>query len=311
MSAMRVPSEPLIMTTSPGFSAAMTIGARSAVRSRCGPRRRSGKAARKPRHVGAGGEDEIDAGSEDRLGELGVEALGMLAQLAHRAEHRDAPAARRRLRRAEHGEGRAHRGGIGVVALVDELDRAAVEHEAAPLAAAGQAGEGCQRRGGLGDVAADRLDGGEHAEAVHHPVPAGKRHGVAQGLAGDACGYRAAGRGEIAVDQPRRRLVMRAEGDDARDAAARGRRGEAGEMRVVAVEDGSAARLDAGEDLGLGVGDRLDRGEEAEMRRLDRGDEGDMRARDAAQRRELARMVHAEFEDAEFGVARHAGESQR
>ena len=60
-----------------------------------------------------------------------------------------------------------------------------------------------------------------------------------------------------------------------------------------------AARLEAEEDLGLGAGDALDAVEEFEMDRLDRGDDRDMRrAPCAVSGVDLAGMVHADLEDA-------------
>src|SRR5260221_111479 len=104
---------------------------------------------------------------------------------------------------------------------------------------------------------------------------------------------------------------MLAEADDAGDPATLRRLREACEMSVVAVEDRGAAGFDTVEDLGLGIGDRLERGEIAEMRDLDRGDDGDMRPGDRAELGELAGMVHAELEDAEIRLARHSRQRQR
>src|SRR5260221_1053731 len=103
---------------------------------------------------------------------------------------------------------------------------------------------------------------------------------------------------------------MLAEADDAGDPATLRRLREACEMSVVAVGDRGAAGFDTVEDLGLGIGDRLERGEIAEMRDLDRGDDGDMRPGDRAELGELAGMVHAELEDAEIRLARHCGRRQ-
>ena len=69
-----------------------------------------------------------------------------------------------------------------------------------------------------------------------------------------------------------------AEGDNARNARRLGGVGEPLELRVVAIEHGGAARLDAQEDLGLGVGDFFQRAEIFQMHRLDRGDDRNMRA---------------------------------
>ena len=50
------------------------------------------------------------------------------------------------------------------------------------------------------------------------------------------------------------------------------------------------------EDLGLGVGDRIRRGEEPEVRVADVGPDADVRLRDADERPDLAGMIHAELD---------------
>src|SRR3954451_14137488 len=75
-----------------------------------------------------------------------------------------------------------------------------------------------------------------------------------------------------ASDQPRVRLRVLPERDHARDSGVLRRALEAGKLRIVTIYPRGAARLEPGEEFGLGVRDRLDRGEEFEMHRLDRGD---------------------------------------
>ena len=67
---------------------------------------------------------------------------------------------------------------------------------------------------------------------------------------------------------------MVAETENACDPRGAGGRREAGEMRVVLIEHGGAMGRHAVEDLGLGIGDRLDRREKAEMDGLDGSDHG-------------------------------------
>jgi hypothetical protein len=76
-------------------------------------------------------------------------------------------------------------------------------------------------------------------------------------------------------------------------------------LRIVAIDHRRAARLEPGEDFGLGVRDRLDRGEEFEMHRLDRGDDRHVRPHQPRQRLDLAGMIHP---DLEHGVARGRGQ---
>ena len=104
-------------TTSPGRSAS------SDHRRPARPNRAHGRRAGRrqgvvqPRHVRAAGEarGRPPARSTD-VGQRGMQVARQLAQLQHVAEHGDAPAGRL----AEHGQGRAHRGRVGVVALVEQ-----------------------------------------------------------------------------------------------------------------------------------------------------------------------------------------------
>ena len=73
------------------------------------------------------------------------------------------------------------------------------------------------------------------------------------------------------------RLVL-AEGEDAARRCGRRMGAQALEIGVVAVDHRRAARLEAGEDLALGVGDAPDRAEELDVHRLDRGDDRHVRA---------------------------------
>ncbi len=82
-------------------------------------------------------------------------------------------------------------------------------------------------------------------------------------------------------------------------------------MWIVAIEDGGAAGHQAFEDLGLGIGDRFHRAEEAEMDRRDRGDDGDLWPDQLGQGPQLARVIHAGFEHAEARVLAHIGEGER
>ncbi len=116
---------------------------------------------------------------------------------------------------------------------------------------------------------------------------------------------------DLHIDEPRVRARI---GAEAFDMACRGgpRRGdEPAELIVVAVENGDAARHQSGEDFRFRVCNRLDARKEFKMHGRDRGDDGDMRFRYADKRRDFAGMIHADFDDAEIRLARHAGERQR
>ena len=206
---------------------------------------------------------------------------------------------------------RRHRRRIGVVAFVDQQDIAAAGAQPVALAAPLEPAHVGQREAGDGKVGADRLDRGQHGERVRHPMVA---------ALGD-------GEGQFAVDQPRgdqAAAIVGAHGVDRGDvglAAAEGhdapRMAPRGLEQAVALgrvlgDDRDAAGLEPLEDLGLGVGDRLDRAEMLDMRRGDGGDQRDVRAHQPGQRGDLAGMVHAHFEARRiFAVARHAREAER
>jgi hypothetical protein len=82
-------------------------------------------------------------------------------------------------------------------------------------------------------------------------------------------------------------------------------------VSIVAIEDGGTARHKTLKDLGLGIGNRFHRAEEAEMDRGDRGDDGDVRADQFGQGTQLARMIHAGLKHAEARVVAHIGERER
>ena len=176
-SSMRLPCEPFTITTSPGRSAVATIAANAAA-SRHGRRAVAAAAPACERaHLAAGGEDQVDA----RLGNGAASSAWSCRRLLARV-----PACRRarrcagrpcRARGAEHGDGRAHRGRAGVVALVDQLGCARRHRDAVALAAARRAAfmlrHGARRRRRRRRPA--RLDRGQNGELVHHPMAAGRR----------------------------------------------------------------------------------------------------------------------------------------
>ena len=100
------------------------------------------------------------------------------------------------------------------------------------------------------------------------------------------------------LDQARLRARVLAETDNVGDARLCRAPLQPGEVRIVPVEDGGAARLEPEKDLGLGVGDFGDAVEELEMHRRDGRHDCDMRADQPRQRRDLAGVVHADLEHA-------------
>ena len=134
--AMRVPSEPLIITTSPGAHGVEQAGHQLRRGRRPGAALRGRQVVEQQLHHRTTGKNQIDAGRVNRLLQAAVQLGRRFAQLQHVAQHGDA--ARESLaRRRRHGRQRgAHGGRIGVVALVDQQDLARRRHRAA-----------CARRG--------------------------------------------------------------------------------------------------------------------------------------------------------------------
>jgi hypothetical protein len=126
------------------------------------------KGFRQRRHLFADQNCIIDTGRCDVLGEAGVEGVGGLAKLAHRAQHGDSAA--RDLVRAEGLQGRRHRGWVGIVAFIDEQRLAAVQLDAVALPAPLETGHVGKRETGGGEVSAERLHRPEHGKGVRHPM---------------------------------------------------------------------------------------------------------------------------------------------
>ena len=117
---IRLPFEPLTITTSPARRAA-TSGSRKAVRSlspkgAAGGRRGVEERAReRPSGVEQVDSRRVEVGSERR-----VKRRALIAELEHVADDRDAPPLALWLGRGQQRQRCAHGGGIGVVAFVDD-----------------------------------------------------------------------------------------------------------------------------------------------------------------------------------------------
>ena len=129
------------------------------------------------------------------------------AELEHVAEEGDAAAARdpaEAVLGAGAGkdlERRGHRLGAGVVALVDQGDRAVEaggpeQHPPARAAAVGRRPLP-ERQRGAGDVAAERVHRREHPERVHRQVPARHAEAVEERRAADPGGGRGSGLADL------------------------------------------------------------------------------------------------------------------
>src|SRR5665809_89561 len=131
-----------------------------------------------------------------------------------------------------------------------------------------------KRARGKRKVGAGKLRRGEHGKRVLHKMAPRGAEAIAHRLAHDVgADLRTIGT-ELETDGARVGFFGLTEAYDFR-AAVTGALRESLIMRVVAIEDCRAARLEPIEDLGLGVGNLLDRAEEAEMHRRDGGDDGD------------------------------------
>ena len=208
----------------------------------------------------------------------------------HVAQHRDAPAAARPAALPQHLEApRASKPGWRCSFRRSARGRRRCELRARACRGAPALAARCRRASAaaaVADIGAERADRQQHAPGCSCTQC---RPGAADAVAAAAC-RRSSARDRRCTSASSRQSVSRA------PRAVRARRSariarpcpwpcggdQAVEMRIVAVEHGGAAGRHAVEDLGLGVGDRLDRGEELDMHRLDRGDDRDVRAHHAA-----------------------------
>ncbi len=231
-------------------------------------------------------EKHFDAPAPGMAADLVVQLAGRRADLAHVAHDEDAAAGQR----GEHIDRRAHRIRIGVVAVVDHRRAAVAPFALQASIDAVEVFEAAhdRRERHVGGQAGCR--GGERVACV---VLAGHRQ----------LQFRGAERGdqlEPAAETVRMPAAMHvrgrreAEGHDA--ALAVHGAPEIG-MRIVGIDDRDALVGQAGEDLALGAGHRVDRAETREVRALGVIDEGDRGAGETGQIVDLARAVHAHLDD--------------
>ena len=210
--------------------------------------------------------------------DLAVVAGAVRAELRHLPEHRDVRG--RRLERDEVVQRRAHRDRVGVVAVVHEDDSGGQLDQ---LAA--QAREGYPRR----------ADAPFQRPAPRAPPrsrsPPGRSSRLWASANGNRNRARRAGVADRRLDRaPSRRRVER---EDVAAGAERDRHQalvEVGLERLrVGRHDRAAAAGQAGEELGLRLGDRLERAEQLEVDRADVGDRRRRPARRSGRARRSAR----------------------
>ena len=88
-------------------------------------------------------------------------------------------------------------------------------------------------------------------------------------------------------------------------------RRDGGDARVVGVRDERASGLQPLENLGLGFGDRVERGEELQVRGRHEQDRRDLRLEGAGEPREVARLREPHLADHPFRVARQVDDRHR
>ena len=170
MRAMRLPSEPLTSKTSPGRSASTTTGASAgtSVSWRAAPIGRQGVV--QTRHVRSAGEDQVDAGRARPLRPTPHADGRVVAQLQHVAQHGEPPAGRAGpappAPRASRPDWRCSSRRSG-------RHRPPGTRDPTSLAATGGRAQIGERAGGARDVGPQRLDHGEHAQAVQRHMLAG------------------------------------------------------------------------------------------------------------------------------------------
>ena len=278
-----------------------------------GPRAAAGggKVVHQQLHHRATGKNQIDARRVNRFFEAAMQVRRCVAQLQHVAQHGDA--ARELLaRRGGHGRQRCpHGGGVGVVALVDQQDAGIGRAEQRARATAGGCGKRRQRRQGAHDVDAKRAQGGQHGQRIAHEVLARGADLVGEALRAVPGDDGRALRPEIDLHAAEIGLVVKAEGErSARRCSWRASRssGKCGLSRGrTAVPPGTrpwkiSALASAISSMDLNCA-RCTGSTVVMTATCGRTICGE--------RRDLARMVHADLEHAVLRGLRHARQRQR
>ena len=258
-------------------------------------------------HQLAAGKDNIYPGGVNRSRELLVQFPALRTELQHVAEDRDAALEFAARDHRDHRQRHAHRSWIGVVGFIDDGDRALIEWNYGARSPARLGTKLGERPRGSGQIRARQLHGRQTRRPIVHDVAPGDVEAVADRLAENIGGYGRPVGGKLPADHAHIGLLRFTEAHDF-GAMVFGVVLQPLVVGVVAIDDRDAAGLEAAEDLGLGIGDLLDRAEEAQMHRSDGRDDGDVRPDEARQQVYFARMVHADLEHAEAGAPRHVGQ---
>ncbi len=236
----------------------------------------------------------IDPQIGRRFAHFRVTALRLAPELAHLPEHRDALSLGVEFH--QRAQGRFHRFGIGVVAIVEELNPA----DLAQLQTRFRERRRGETRGAIFQRNAKGAAGGDGKDGVLHHVQA--RHGELRAAAmrpfqdgefGAARGLGNIFRAHAAlIDASENRLRARA----ARNAFAEG---------IVRVQDDRAVMSDGLRERAFFRGDRFAGTHEFDVREADVRDDGHVGRGDFREHRDLARVIHPQFPDRDFvlGVA--------
>ena len=223
---------------------------------------------------------------------LSVIVGGVRAQLRHLAEHRDVAA--RGRERGQVIERRAHGDRVGVVAVVHDDDSVGQLDQ---LAA--QAREGYPRRPlrHLIQWHLERLADRDRRQGVGEVVRLAEREREAL-LAGRRAD-RGLDRAPVAAPLQGEHVAPGAEGDRHQPVVQVGL-----ERLGVGGDDGAIALAELGEDLGLGLGDRLQGAQELQVDGADVGDRRDVRLRDLAQLGDLPAAPHRHLQHQRLRLGR-------
>ena len=263
-------------------------------------------------HLTANQYDIVHTAGCNRPHQRCVVGRAMFAQFLHRPQNGDPPLG---MGYAQLRQRRLHRGGIGVIAFIDQQRPAraiaALCRQCNPLAAPFEAFHLSQRQSSRAQIAARCTHGGHHGERVGNPMLARFSDGVADLAVAQIGGnQRSATRSRNSIEQPHIGVSRPAKADCGDTELVRCRL-DPRMVRAIGGNDRGAARLQPFEDFGLGIGNRLFTAEHFDMRRSNRGDHRDVRADLRGQRGDLSRVVHTHFKHAELAARSHPGQAER
>jgi hypothetical protein len=115
---------------------------------------------------------------------------------------------------------------------------------------------------------------------------------------------------EHAVKETNGGLGVSAEPNHLSRARSHRHRGKACVVLIVSIQYDDPARFESEEDFRFGIGDRVYRGEEAEMGRFDSGDHRDVRPHQPSETGYFAGMIHTQLEYPVTGIGRHSGKRE-